>query len=78
MACKVLNVVVVPFSWRGLTVEETAEALKLSTDTVLNDWRWPSIFLVDRKGFLQPSPPAGAAFEKIEAAVDELMKEQGD
>src|SRR5207244_11120661 len=31
--------------------------------------RWPTIFLVDRKGRLRPAPPAGQSFEKIEAAV---------
>jgi peroxiredoxin len=37
--------------------------------------RWPSIFLVDRKGRLRPSPAAGQHFEQIEAAVDALVKE---
>ena len=30
----------------GLTVEETAEALKVSTDTVLNDWRFAKAWLL--------------------------------
>jgi thiol-disulfide isomerase/thioredoxin len=37
--------------------------------------RWPAIFLIDRKGRLQPAPQAGEAFEKIEAAVDSLLNE---
>ena len=30
----------------GLTVEETAEVLKISTDTVLNDWRFAKAWLL--------------------------------
>ena len=37
--------------------------------------RWPAIFLIDRKGRLQPAPQAGERFEKIETAVDVLLKE---
>jgi peroxiredoxin len=36
--------------------------------------KWPAVFLVDRKGQLQPAPEAGQSFEKIEAAVDALLK----
>ena len=36
--------------------------------------RWPAIFLIDRQGRLQPAPPAGQSFEKIEVAVDALLK----
>jgi hypothetical protein len=35
--------------------------------------RWPALFLVDRKGQLQPVAQAGEAFEKVEAAVDALL-----
>jgi thiol-disulfide isomerase/thioredoxin len=38
--------------------------------------RWPAIFLIDRKGRLQPAPQAGAEFEKIEAAVDALLADK--
>lgn len=37
---------------------------------------WPAIFLIDRKGRLQPAPQAGEPFEKIEAAVDALLKDE--
>jgi thiol-disulfide isomerase/thioredoxin len=35
--------------------------------------RWPALFLVDRKGQLQPVAQAGEPFEKVEAAVDALL-----
>jgi peroxiredoxin len=37
--------------------------------------RWPALFLVDRKGRLQPVAQAGEPFEKVEAAVDALLRE---
>jgi thiol-disulfide isomerase/thioredoxin len=36
--------------------------------------RWPALFLIDRKGHLQPVPQTGESFEKVEAAVDALLK----
>lgn len=36
--------------------------------------RYPAIFLIDRKGQLQPAPGPDQPFEKLEAAVDELLK----
>jgi peroxiredoxin len=38
--------------------------------------RWPALFLIDREGRLQPVAQAGEPFEKVEAAVDALMKEE--
>ncbi len=37
--------------------------------------RWPAFILIDRKGKLQPVPQAGESFEKIEAAVEALLKD---
>jgi len=36
--------------------------------------RYPAIFLIDRQGHLQPAPSPDQPFEKIEAAVDALLK----
>ena len=36
--------------------------------------RYPAIFLIDRSGKLQPAPSADQPFEKVEAAVDALLK----
>lgn len=36
--------------------------------------RYPAIFLIDRSGKLQPAPSADQPFEKVEAAVDTLLK----
>jgi thiol-disulfide isomerase/thioredoxin len=38
--------------------------------------RWPALFLIDRKGTLQPVAQAGEPFEKVEAAVDALLREE--
>lgn len=35
--------------------------------------RYPAIFLIDRKGQLQPAPGPDQPFEKVEAAVDALL-----
>jgi thiol-disulfide isomerase/thioredoxin len=35
--------------------------------------RYPAIFLIDRRGRLQPAPAPDQPFEKIEAAVDALL-----
>jgi peroxiredoxin len=35
---------------------------------------WPAIFLIDRQGRLQPAPQPGASFDKIESAVESLLK----
>jgi thiol-disulfide isomerase/thioredoxin len=35
--------------------------------------RYPAIFLIDRKGRLQPAPSPDQPFEKVEAAVDALL-----
>lgn len=36
--------------------------------------RYPAIFLIDRQGRLQPAPPPGQPFEKLQASVDALLK----
>lgn len=36
--------------------------------------RYPAIFLIDRRGKLQPAPSPDQPFEKVEAAVDALLK----
>ena len=36
--------------------------------------RYPAIFLIDRGGKLQPAPSPDQPFEKVEAAVDALLK----
>jgi len=35
--------------------------------------RYPAVFLIDRQGRLQPAPPPGQPFEKMQAAVDTLL-----
>ncbi len=35
--------------------------------------RWPTTFLIDRMGRLQPAPSPEQPFEKLEAAVDALL-----
>ncbi|MGC1686613.1 MAG: redoxin domain-containing protein [Candidatus Acidiferrales bacterium] len=35
--------------------------------------QYPAIFLIDRKGQLQPAPDSGQPFEKIESAVNSLL-----
>lgn len=35
--------------------------------------RYPAIFLIDRKGRLEPAPGPDQPFDKVEAAVDELL-----
>jgi peroxiredoxin len=36
--------------------------------------RYPAIFLIDRQGQLQPAPGPDESFDKLEAAVDSLLK----
>jgi len=36
--------------------------------------RYPAIFLIDRGGQLQAAPSADQPFEKVEAAVDALLR----
>ena len=36
--------------------------------------RYPAIFLINRSGKLQPAPSPDQPFEKVEAAVDALLK----
>ena len=38
--------------------------------------RYPAIFLIDRRGRLQPAPGPDQPFDKVEAAVDALLTEQ--
>ncbi len=38
--------------------------------------RYPAIFLIDRRGRLQPAPGPDQPFDRVEAAVDALLKEQ--
>lgn len=35
--------------------------------------RYPAVFLIDRQGRLQPAPPPGQPFEKMQSAVDALL-----
>jgi thiol:disulfide interchange protein len=39
---------------------------------------YPAIFLIDCRGRLQPAPSSGQAFQKIQAAVDALLKSGTD
>jgi thiol-disulfide isomerase/thioredoxin len=43
-------------------------------DMYRNTAQFPANFLIDRAGRLQPAPGAGEPFEKLEAAVDSLLK----
>jgi len=36
--------------------------------------RYPAIFLIDRKGNLQPAPPPGQSFDQLAAAVEALLR----
>jgi peroxiredoxin len=36
--------------------------------------RYPAIFLIDRRGRLQPAPGPDQPFDKVEAAVDALLE----
>ncbi len=58
----------VPVSYPLLTL--SGEVPNLYRDIA----RYPAIFLIDRKGQLQPAPGPDQPFEKVEAAVDELLK----
>lgn len=40
--------------------------------------RYPAIFLIDRRGRLQPAPGPDQPFEKVEAAVDALLNSGSD
>ena len=40
--------------------------------------RYPAMFLIDRKGRLQPAPGADEPFEKVTAVVDALLSESPD
>jgi thiol-disulfide isomerase/thioredoxin len=40
--------------------------------------RYPAIFLIDRRGQLQPAPSPDQPFEKVEAAVDALLNTSSD
>lgn len=57
----------VPVSYPLLTMTEGVP--NIYRDVV----RYPALFLVDRKGQLQPLPEPGASFTSIEAAVDKLL-----
>lgn len=57
----------VPVSYPLLTMTEGVPSIY--RDVV----RYPALFLVDRKGQLQPLPEAGESFTSIEAAVDKLL-----
>ena len=58
----------VPVSYPLLTL--SGEVPNLYRDIA----RYPAIFLIDRKGQLQPAPGPDQSFEKVEAAVDGLLK----
>jgi cytochrome c biogenesis protein CcmG/thiol:disulfide interchange protein DsbE len=53
--------------------------LLLTTDGVPRFYReigqYPATFLIDRRGNLQPSPRQSLGFEKVEQAVDALLRE---
>ncbi|HXM22121.1 MAG TPA: redoxin domain-containing protein [Terriglobales bacterium] len=57
----------VPVSYPLLTL--TGEVPNLYRDIA----RYPAIFLIDRRGRLQPAPGPDQPFEKVEAAVDALL-----
>ena len=57
----------VPVTYPLLTVN--AGVSNLYRDIV----RYPALFLIDRKGRLQPAPGPNQPFEKVEAAVDALL-----
>jgi thiol-disulfide isomerase/thioredoxin len=57
----------VPVSYPLLTL--SGEVPNLYRDIA----RYPAIFLIDRRGRLQPAPDPDQPFEKIEAAVDALL-----
>jgi len=59
----------VPVSYPLLTINGNVPSLYKDIQ------RWPAFILIDRKGKLQPVPQAGESFEKIEAAVDALLKD---
>lgn len=58
----------VPVSYPLLTVNGDLPALY--RDIV----RYPAIFLIDRRGRLQPAPGPEQPFDKVQAAVDALLK----
>ena len=58
----------VPVSYPLLTL--TGEVPSLYRDIA----RYPAIFLIDRQGRLQPAPGPEQPFEKVEAAVEALLK----
>jgi thiol-disulfide isomerase/thioredoxin len=58
----------VPVSYPLLTLNGSVPSLYQDIQ------RWPALFLIDRKGRLQPVPQAGEPFEKVEAVVDALLK----
>ncbi|MFZ0284176.1 MAG: TlpA disulfide reductase family protein [Terriglobales bacterium] len=57
----------VPVSYPLLTLQ--GKVPNLYRDIV----RYPAIFLIDRQGRLQPAPGPDQAFEKVQAAVDDLL-----
>jgi thiol-disulfide isomerase/thioredoxin len=58
----------IPVSYPLLTIK--GEVPNLYRDIA----RYPAIFLIDRRGQLQPAPGPDQPFEKVEAAVDALLK----
>jgi peroxiredoxin len=57
----------VPVSYPLLTL--SGEVPNLYRDIA----RYPAIFLIDRRGRLQPAPGPDQPFEKLEATVDTLL-----
>jgi thiol-disulfide isomerase/thioredoxin len=57
----------VPVSYPLLTL--SGQVPRFYTDIA----RYPAIFLIDRRGRLQPAPGPDQPFEKVEAAVDALL-----
>jgi peroxiredoxin len=47
------------------------------SDVYRNIERYPAIFLIDRKGWLQPAPGTEQPFEQLEATVDALLQAKG-
>jgi cytochrome c biogenesis protein CcmG, thiol:disulfide interchange protein DsbE len=58
----------VPVSYPLLTVKGTVPSLYIDIA------RYPAIFLIDRSGRLQPAPGPDQSFEKLEAAVETLLR----
>ena len=60
--------------WEEVPVSYPLLTLKGEVPSLYRDIaRYPAIFLIDRRGRLQPAPGPDQPFEKLEAAVDALL-----